>query len=544
MNLHVFWAFFHRLVQVYQVVWTRRQAMVGIAATLLPLATGWKGLTQEVVRDAGSDSFGPPTPFDPSYVRRLARELAGKPFRAPVQRHAEILSKIGYDAHNQIIMRREHALWRDQGPIAADFFHQGNLFRQPVVIHAVEGEEAREVLYRKDVFSFGKDVPFASEIPDRLGFAGFRLRNDRTWEEWLSFLGASYFRSPGASGQFGLSGRGIAVNTASPDGEEFPAFTQFWLERPTDGDQAVLFHALLEGPSVTGAYRFDARYANSVVMDVAANLFPRRSIEHLGIAPLTSMYWFGAHDRGRRSDWRPEVHDSDGLEIVTGAGETIWRPLNNPIRTRISSFMDVNPRGFGLVQRERRFDRYEDTYARYDLRPSLWVEPKGAWGKGHVKLIEMPTNGEFNDNIVALWESETPAAAGEEINMSYRLTWADARPFNSPLARVVATRTGTAGVLHRGFTKIVVDFAGSILSDLDKTPEANEKEVEFAISAPRGEILRAHVLKVLNRDRWRGVFEFKNSDDQPVDIRGFLRLGERALSETWLYQYLTTNVGP
>jgi glucans biosynthesis protein len=513
--------------------------MLGVAATLLPLATGWKGLTQEVVRDAGSDSFGPPTPFDPSYVVRLARALSAKPFLPPRQRHAEILSKIGYDAHNQIVMRREYALWRDQGPVAADFFHLGNLFRQPVEIHAVENDEAREFLYRKDVFSFGKDVPFASEIPDHLGFAGFRLRNARTWEEWLSFLGASYFRSPGASGQFGLSARGIAINTASPNGEEFPAFTRFWLERPTNGDQALLFHALLEGPSITGAYRFDARHANGVVMDVAATLFPRRDIEHLGIAPLTSMYWFGAHDQAQRADWRPEVHDSDGLAIVTGAGEAIWRPLNNPTRTRISSFLDLNPRGFGLVQRERRFDRYEDTYARYDLRPSLWVEPKGAWGKGSLKLIEIPTNGEFNDNIVALWESETPVSAGDEINKSYRLTWADETPLQSPLARVVATRTGTAGVQQPGFTKIVVDFAGSVLRDLDKMPEANEKEVEFVVSVPKGEIVRRHALRMLHSDRWRGVFEFRNSDDQPVDIRGFLRLGVRPLSETWLYQFLS-----
>ena len=254
-----------------------------------------------------------------------------------------------------------------------------------------EGGSAREIVYRQSYF----DMPekhVAHSLPDGIGFAGFRvMAEDQTWD-WLAFLGASYFRSPGAAKQYGMSARGLAIDTALPSGEEFPRFSTFWLEAVPGSRERVVIYALLESPSVVGAYRFDCAYANGVAMDVDMHIVARKPIERTGIAPLTSMYWYSETDKTKGLDWRPEIHDSDGLALWTGAGERIWRPLNAPPNVMTNSFVDENPKGFGLLQRDRIFDHYEDDGVFYNKRPSVWIEPLDAWGRGSVQLVEIPTN--------------------------------------------------------------------------------------------------------------------------------------------------------
>jgi glucans biosynthesis protein len=449
-----------------------------------------------------------------------------------VIRHSEQLARIGYDEHRQIAMRRSLAPRTARSPVAVDLFHLANFFREPVSVHLVESGTAREILYASNVFEFGPASRFAAALPDDIGFAGFRLRNAATWKEWLSFLGASYFRSPGEEGEFGLSARGLAVDTAMPAGEEFPRFSAFWLEPLQGREDRLLIHALLEGPRVVGAYRIAARHGRGTITDVEATLFLRGDVGRLGIAPLTSMYWYGKHDRREGRDWRPEVHDSDGLAIWTADGERIWRPLLNPPRTQVSRFGDRAPRGFGLLQRERRFSQYEDPLTHYEKRPGLWVEPLGDWGAGAVHLVELSAANEFNDNVVAFWVSDRPAVAGSAHRFAYRLHWLSDEPYPSGLARVTATRTGTFGVHDRRSTKFAVDFEGAGLARLLGSPE-------FAVSAPRGRIERGHGMRVDSAGRWRAIFEYAPADGEPVDLEGVLRgAGGAALSETWRFRFI------
>ncbi len=310
-------------------------------------------------------------------------------------------------------------------------------------IFIVDGDVARPFHYSPALFDMPASSPLAA-LGANGGLSGFRAMNAAGTSDWLAFAGASYFRSSGALDQYGLSARGLAIDTGGPGAEEFPAFTRFWLGRGADG--ALLVDALLEGPSVVGAYRFTNRKtAAGVTQDVEVSLHLRKDIARLGIAPLTSMFWYDQADRARATDWRPEIHDSDGLLILNGKGERLWRPLSNPAGATANSFADRAPKGFGLLQRDRNHDHYQDDGVFYEKRPSLWVEPKGDWGAGAVTLVELPTTDETNDNIVAFWVPAAPARAGMHYDIAYRLRWIAGEPLPDGPARVVDICRGVGG---------------------------------------------------------------------------------------------------
>ena len=354
----------------------------------------------------------------------------------------------------------------------------------------------------------------------------------------MAFLGASYFRAIGELYQYGLSARGIAINSAIGGvAEEFPDFTRFYIEAPA-GDGPVTLYARLEGPSITGAYRFVMERGKAVIMDIEAEVHLRADIQRFGIAPLTSMYWFSDTAKQTAVDWRPEVHDSDGLALLTGNGKHIWRPLNNPPHVVASSFADKSPAGFGLAQRDRNFDHYQDG-VRYDRRPTLWVEPKGDWGAGAVQLLELPTDDEIHDNIVAMWVPEKPAKAGDSYNFAYRLHWLADEPFASKLGRVVATRLGNGGQpgqpRPKGVRKFLIEFLGGPLITL----AAGEIPVAV-ITASRGEIGPYKQTEAVPDDvsgHWRTQFDLKVEGSDPVELTLHLKSGEKVLTEVWAYQY-------
>ena len=386
---------------------------------------------------------------------KAADVLAQKPYKAPDNKLPDTLKDLTYDRYRMIRFRPDQALWRNDGlPFQLQFFHRGFYYASRVDIFEVKDGLAYPVIYSPDMFSFG-DQP----VPDvkNLGFAGFRIHGliNRPYyfDEIGVFLGASYFRAVAKTLSYGLSARGLSLNTADPKGEEFPNFRTFWVERPAKGANSIVVHALLDSESAAAAYRFTIRPGETTIYDIEAALFPRVQIEQIGLASLTSMYFFGANDRAGVDDFRPEVHDSDGLAIQNGRGEQIWRPLNNPSALSISTYSDTNPRGFGLMQRERSFEQYQDSTARVETRPSLWVEPSGDWGDGEVRLIEIPSKSETNDNIAAFWVPRWPAKPGSRMEYSYRLSALLDDEALSPQARVVATRrprtvvTSGAGVV-------------------------------------------------------------------------------------------------
>lgn len=484
-----------------------------------------------------ADHLGPEKPFNFDMLIGWAEALARMPYQPARELSVELLDRIGYDEHRQIKFRPELAIWSDgSGPFPIELFHLGRFFREPVRIFTVSaGGYARELLYGADFFTYGKSS-FAKSLPRDAGFAGFRVLTAPGEADWLSFLGASYFRSPGETLQYGLSARGLAINVAMPAPEEFPRFTKFWLE-PLAAERGLAVNALLDSPSIAGAFRFETLRRKGTFMSVRAHLFPRLDIERVGIAPLTSMFWHGKHNRNVALDWRPEVHDSNGLALWTGQGERIWRPLNNPSGVQTSSFFDVNPKGFGLLQRERRFDRYQDDGVYYDQRPSLWVEPTSNWGEGAVQLVEIPTKDEVHDNIVAYWTPRAPYRAGAHYNLSYNLHWQSNEPYPAPVASVVATRIGKGGMQGGkradGTIKYVVDFHGGRLKQYSK-----RDEVDIVVAAASGVVQHATTYRVGGTDMWRAIFDFTATSDSPTDIRLYLRKGDEALSETWLFQHL------
>jgi glucans biosynthesis protein len=492
---------------------------------------------------AGALKLGPAQPFSFDKLKAMARRMAGEPYVGPVRPLPDIVSKINYEAWGKIKFDMDHALFAEgPGRFPVSFFHLGMFFQKAVEMNVVAGGNAREIIYDQSYFEMPADS-VAKKLPQGAGFAGLRVQESRDgaldWRknDWVAFLGADYFRSIGELHQYGLSARAVALDVAvAGKPEEFPDFTKFYIDQ-AETENSLTIYALLEGPSIVGASRFVLSRGKGVIMDIEQTFFLRADVARLGLAPLTSMYWFSETKKETGVDWRPEIHDSDGLAVWAGNGERFWRPLNNAPRIITSSFEDDTPRGFGLLQRDRSFDHYQDGVY-YDRRPSLWVEPLGPWGKGAVQLVEIPTDDEIHDNIVAMWVPEKPAAAGSEVKLSYRLYWAADEPFPTELARCVATRLGNGGQpgqpRPKGVRKFMVEFQGAPLAALPfgVKPEA-------VLWASRGTFSYVFTEAVPDDvpGHWRAQFDLTVSGSEPVEMRLFLRAGEKILSETWLYQY-------
>lgn len=442
-------------------------------------------------------------------------------------------AKLGYDAYRGIRFRPESILWRDGGRFHVEFFPTGFLYQTPVKIYVIRrgpsgsSGGALALSPSPEMFDFGTATP-----PARVGFAGFKITNplnDQKFDEIVSFLGASYFRPIGKGQAYGASARGLAVDTAQARTEEFPEFREFWLVEPVPGDTSMTLYALLESPGASGAYAFTVTPGTRTTVDVDARLFMRHGVSMLGIAPLTSMFLSGKSGPWR-DDFRPEVHDSDGLALLTGEGERIWRPLRNPGSLQVSSFVDNNPRGFGLQQRERRFDRYQDGVAKYETRPSLWVEPKGDWGDGEVRLVEIPTPSEYHDNIVAFWVSRWPVEKGAALEYRYRLSALSDEAALFAEARVVATRQAPVD----GNTKarrLVVEFEGDNLAQL-----AEQRLVESNVDVSGGKLLRTEIDRTPGSANRRLFIDVEPESRRAAEIRAYLTVDGKRVSETFSLQ--------
>jgi glucans biosynthesis protein len=422
--------------------------------------------------------------FDLEDVAAKAKEMSGQKYEAPRSNLPAEFRDMKFADYQKIRFREDKAEWAaDKTPFKLSFYHQGMHFDTPVKINEVTATTVEEIKYDSSRFDFG-DVKFDPKATEKLGYAGFRvlypINKDDKRDEIMTMLGASYFRVVGKDQVYGLSARGMAIDTALPSGEEFPRFTEFWIEKPGPDDNHLVIFALLDSPRATGAYKLTLRPGTNTLVDVQSRMFLRDKVTKLGVAPLTSMFLFGANQPSRVLNYRRELHDSSGLSIQAANGEWIWRPLNNPKHLSVSSFSVENPRGFGLLQRGRDFSSYEDLDDRYDKRPSAWIEPKGDWGKGTVDLVEIPTADETNDNIVAFWKPDTLPAPHEPIEFNYRLHWTmDEKSIHSPdLGWVKQTLRSIGDVKQSnlvrqpdGSVAFQVDFVGPVLARLpeDKT---------------------------------------------------------------------------
>ncbi len=491
-------------------------------------------------------TYGPPEPFSYEKLIEEARALSTKEYAEPEVPDRALLHKLNFNQHVRISYKKDALVWVGaKREFAITFFHVGLYFMYPVEINIVEKDKARRLTVSRNAFNIPDDSPAVQMLSDQR-VAGFKIQEDKfgklDWQtnDWASFLGAAYFRTIGELFQYGLSARGIAVNPANPNppfNEEFPRFSKFWIDENSNSPTGLTIYALMEGPSITGAYRFDFERRKNVITDVEATIFLRRDIARLGFAPLTSMYWFSETAKPAILDWRPEVHDSDGLAIAGGNGERIWRPLNNPPRIRLSSFVENNPRGFGLMQRDRDWHNYVEDGA-YERRPSLWVDIKEDWGKGFIQLLELPTDDESEDNIVAFWVPEAPAKAGQMFHLKYRLNWTGIEPGYPDLGRCTATRLVREPMKHwpENEQKFIVEFQGG---PLDKLP-SRDSGLQTDLWASRGRIQDVIIepLSVDGKPLWRIKFTLADfAGPDPVEMRLVLKKDDKALTETWLYQF-------
>lgn len=519
----------------------RRRVLGGLAAALSLSVAPSVLLAQQPQPQPQPQNPAPQPRFGFEEVQRKAREIAALPYE-PAPAPPEVLTKLDFDAWRDIRFRPERAFLAQNGsPFRMQMFHPGFLFHRPVTVNVVRDGVPTPVPYAANLFDYGK-VKFEKPLPVNLGFAGFRLHyplNDpRVLDELISFIGASYFRVLGRGQRYGLSSRGLALGTGS-DSEEFPVFREFWVESPVADAERIVVHALLDSPSVTGAYRFTIYPDLDTVVDVSATLFPRKPIERFGLAPLTSMFLTGENDRRSFDDYRMELHDSDGLMIHSGSGEWIWRPLRNPRQQAISSFVDRNLRGFGLMQRDRIFEHYQDLDLTYELRPSYWIEPQGEWGEGVVELIEMATTDETNDNIAAFWVPKTPLEPGREFTFAYKLTAMLDSTDLHPGGRVINTyqakpkALGSGEPVTDGARRFIVDFAGGDLDYHLKQPE----KVEIVPSIAYGRIDRAFIVPNRKTEGFRAFIDIVVEPGQTAEMRAFLKSGTKTLTETWSYPW-------
>lgn len=466
-------------------------------------------------------------------VAEIARREAAAPYQTPTTRLPAELAQLNYDAMRDIRYRPDRAVWRDEGlPFELQFFHLGRGNQLPVEVNELSGGRVSPLAYDAAAWDFGKNR-FDRSGWGNLGYAGFRvhtaLNAPAYKDELVVFLGASYFRALGKGQQYGLSARGLAIDTVGgPAGEEFPRFKTFWIEKPARDGATLTILALLDSPSVTGAYRFVFTPGETTTVDVQQRVYLRKSVARLGIAPLTSMFQHG-ENQPRPGDFRPEVHDSDGL-LQAADGEWLWRPLFNPARPLVSSLQATRLQGFGLLQRDRRFASYEDDEAHYERRPSAWVEPLGDWGPGRTELLQLPTPDETHDNIVAYWVPAELPVPGQPIDLSYRLHWQGDKTRQPPNGYVVQARRGQGWApLKPAELQFVIDFDGPALRAL---PAGVVAEAVATVGAG-GRVVESRAWPHA-AGGWRMQLRVARSDpSQPLELRAFLRQGPNALTETW-----------
>jgi glucans biosynthesis protein len=484
---------------------------------------------QDITNPAGGQ------PFSPAYVQRLAEDLAKRPFASAKDIVPERWAKLGYDQYRDVRFRAERAIWHgERRNFELHLLPSGWLYKFPVAINVVDGGIAKPIQPDSSLFAFGElaGQPKADAPP--MSFSGFRvngpINRPNVFDEIVAFQGASYFRGLSRGQTYGLSARGLAIDTAEPSGEEFPFFSTFWIETPTRGSRELIVHALLNSPSTTGAYRFRILGGAPTIVDVEVKLYPRRDLLHVGIAPLTSMFLYSSIDRSRIEDFRPAVHDSDGLAIANGAGEHIWRPLINPKRLQVSVFSVRDVRGFGLIQRQRNFSGYEDLEANYQSRPSAWIAPAGSWGDGSVHLIEIPSEEEIHDNIVAFWQPSGPYGKDQVYAFGYRISWpGDVAPWKGAVVSNSSSGLANGPERRTGAIRYAVDFVGP--------PLVSPELPQAALSATAGKVSMPVVLRNPSTRGVRVDFLLTPGDADVVELRLELKSKDKLISEVWLARW-------
>ena len=478
-------------------------------------------------------------------VIRKAKMLAKAPYQAP-EPVTKFMREISYEAFRGIQFNPARSLWRkNQSNFQVMFLVPGLNYTHPVKLHVIEAEGPRPLTFKKNDFVYS-DPEVEKRVPADVGLAGFKLtfplNQKKEQNQFLVFVGASYFRAVGKDNAFGLSGRGLAIDTGLPSGEEFPTFTEFWLVRPSPDAKDMVVYGLLDSTSLSGAYQFTIFPGNPTKIKVKTQLFPRKNIQLLGVAPLTSMFFYGENTPRPPGEWRREVHDSDGLQIHDGiSNEWIWRPILNPSSLEMDFFSSKKIQGFGLLQRDGKFSNYEDLSARYDKRPNAWVEMQGEWGQGKVVFVQLPTADETNDNIVAFWTPQAPVTSKTPLKLAYNVSFGKANITQNPMGTAVNTFIGDGNRIGGGNApnayRVIIDFTGGPLSKLSSNAPINGQ----VTALEGGEILEHFVEYHEQIKGWRLSILARPARNKPLNMRAFLNTDSTTLTETWTYRLPVNN---
>jgi len=498
----------------------RRQFLkFALAGALTAAGESWDGGV------ASAEPTSAPSPFAPENVTAMASDLAKAAFKAPKPNLPDPFPSLTFEQYAAIRRDPGTAIWADgQSPFTLEPLHRGSLFTTSVDLYLVENGVARKLIYVSSVFDFGKlDVP--KDIPD-IGFSGVRVLKAGT--DTAIFQGASFFRSLARGQTYGLSSRGLSLHTGDPQGEEFPFFRSLWIEKPSVASDALVIHALLDSASLTGAFRFTIRAGEATIIDTELTLFARTGVDHLGLGTMAGTYLFGPLDHLHTDDVRESVHDVGGLQILTGTGEWLWRPLANRATLQISGFADHNPRGFGMLQRDRNFDSYADDSSHWERRPSLWIEPISDWGDGELQLLEIPNESEANDNVIALWRPKGGIPEGGSASFAYRQFWCWTPPARPPMATAITSRMGKVDKRLR----FVIEFVGDAFADPKRAAEATA-----AIEASPGQVASLKLFPSPERRSVRVDFDIDPGSNTYSELRVVLKAADKPVSETWLYRW-------
>jgi glucans biosynthesis protein len=482
--------------------------------------------------DPPAPILGEAMPFEQAMVTEAARALAKQRFKPPAADIPEVFRNLNYEQYVAIRNRSDSTIWAAETVgFAIEPLHRGFIFSSPMQIHLVTGGQARRLVYDQALFDFGRlGVP--ANLGD-IGFSGFRVlapQESGGFSELATFQGASFFRAVARGQNPGTMARALSIKIADPKGEEFPIIRTVWIERPRLASNTLVVHALIDSESATGAYRFTLRPGEATIIDTECTLFARVAVDHFGLGTMSATALLGAIDRRRSDDLRPNVAEVGGLQILTGQNEWLWRPVSNRETLQISAFMDESPRGFGFLQRDRNFDDYQDDDQHWEARPSLWIEPIGDWGAGGMQLVEIPSESEVNDNIIAYWRPKQSLAAGSETPFAYRQFWCWNPPERPPFAIVSASRGGRGGSSRR--RRFVVQFTGEILAD----PQRSQNLKPILNAAP-GTITWIRTFSEPDLKSRRVVFEIDPGTESYCELRLVLEAAGKPISETWLYRW-------
>ncbi len=513
-----------------------RRVFLSLIAGVASAAASSPVEAQSRIQSLIQNVIGTGKSFSRAAVVAAARELAKQPFFAPANALPEPFSGLNQEQYGEIRTKPETALWADQNRgFIVEPLHRGYVFDVPVLVYSVEDDVVLGIAYDQNRFTFGKLNP-PQNMPD-LAYSGLRISvvEDGKQREIANFQGATFFRSQARGQLRGGMARAVSIKTGDPRGEEISQWRAFWLERPTIG-QPLIVHAIADSESLVAAFRFSIRPGDVTLIDTEVTFIARSPVDNIGFGGMQAMHFFGpASPRRSADDYRAAVHEASGLQIQRGNGEWVWRPLNNPGQLQVSSFLDENVKGFGLVQRNREFLFYQDDDQHFEMKPTIWIEPLSEFGVGVVQLIEIPTEADFNQNIVAFWRPKNPLQPGQEVNIAYRQFWCWQVPERPDIGAVFSTRVGRVGAKRRRF---VVDFSLGQLSQDAKSGDLQSGDLKIALTNNNvGTIVGQRLIYDAERKTARVMFDLDPGNETLIELRLLLEAGSKALTETWLYRW-------